>query len=442
MGRLLTFMWHRLGKNFAALEISALGKLFSTVKALVRRPKFLSIDHGHGASAGQNEMFRHLKSPFGNTKLAGIRSVAGRGLLACALAGLSLIWFVSTAFAQLPPVQPAPRWGHVPQGTGACSVEKSCADLAPGMIRSALGRSPLEENFRTLDNILSAPAKGSSTETRAAMWAVDAFRRAGADDVHVEKFGSSLESVNVVAEIRGRDEPHDYVLLAATIACDGRDIFVGAENAATVIDAVRVIHATGTIPRRSIRFALLAGPVKGNASPGSWAYVREHRAELDRIAAAIAFDARDARVNGFSLGARKDTLASVRQALEPLRSLDMRDFNFDVNLNTAVAPFFLEGIPTVVATTISGEPAQPTRLRRNLGARSDVISPAEIARLKRRVAIAAVAAYALGDSEKRIGPRESHGKVEQSVKALGLESRLKRAGLWPEWQQAGAADSP
>jgi hypothetical protein len=310
------------------------------------------------------------------------------------------------------------------------------------MIQSALGRSPLEENLRGLDKLLSAPAKGISAETRAAMWVVDAFRRAGADDVHVEKFGGSPESENVVAEIRGRDEPRDYVLLAATIGIDGRDVFAGAQNAAALIDAMRVIHATGTIPRRSIRFVLFAGPVKGNAVPGDWAYVREHRAELDRIAVAIAFDARDERVNGFSLGGREDTLASVRRALEPLRSLDIHDFNFAVNLNTAATPFFLEGIPTVVATEVSAADTQPTRLRRNPGASSDVVSPAKISELKRRVAVAAVSAYALADAEKRIGPRKSHGEVEQSVKALGLESRLKRSGLWPEWQKAGAGDSP
>ena len=28
---------------------------------------------------------------------------------------------------------PPPGFGQVPQGTGACSVEKSCADLAPMM---------------------------------------------------------------------------------------------------------------------------------------------------------------------------------------------------------------------------------------------------------------------------------------------------------------------
>ena len=36
--------------------------------------------------------------------------------------------------AQIPPLKPPPLATQVPQGSGACSVEKSCADLAPQMI--------------------------------------------------------------------------------------------------------------------------------------------------------------------------------------------------------------------------------------------------------------------------------------------------------------------
>jgi Zn-dependent M28 family amino/carboxypeptidase len=87
---------------------------------------------------------------------------------------------------------------------------------------------------------------------------------------------------NVVAEIRGREKPDEYVVLGAHL--DSWDLGTGALdngcNAAMVIDAARAIHTTGTIPRRSIRFVLFTGQEQGML--GSWGYVKAHRNELDR----------------------------------------------------------------------------------------------------------------------------------------------------------------
>src|ERR1700722_7195663 len=104
-----------------------------------------------------------------------------------AAAALWLAALAPVAHGQLPPVQPAPPWNQVPSGEGACSVEKSCAELAPEMIRSALGESPLAENVKTLARTIGPRVPGSPALVNAALWAVEAFRKAGADDVHIEK---------------------------------------------------------------------------------------------------------------------------------------------------------------------------------------------------------------------------------------------------------------
>ena len=82
------------------------------------------------------------------------------------------------------------------------------------------------------------------------------------------------ESENVVAEIRGREKPDEFVLLGAHL--DSWDLGTGALdngcNVALVIDAARVIHASGVIPRRSIRFVLFTGEEQGML--GSWAWAR------------------------------------------------------------------------------------------------------------------------------------------------------------------------
>ena len=59
-----------------------------------------------------------------------------------------------------------------------------------------------------------------------------------------------VESENVVGEIRGREKPDEFVLLGAHL--DSWDLGTGALdngcNAAMVIDAARVIHASGNVP--------------------------------------------------------------------------------------------------------------------------------------------------------------------------------------------------
>src|SRR6202167_4431194 len=154
-----------------------------------------------------------------------------------------LVLFTPIVSGQNIPIHTAPGFGQVPQGAGACSVEKSCADLAPLMIQSALGPSPLEDNLRELGDLTSAHLAGPALSGRTAAWEVAALRRAGVDQVQSEKFtvdsvGGPAEWENVVGQIRGRDKPDEFVVLGARL--DSRGSGPGAltrgSNVAMVID--------------------------------------------------------------------------------------------------------------------------------------------------------------------------------------------------------------
>ncbi len=345
-----------------------------------------------------------------------------------------LLLFPCALPAQIPPLKPPPL--QPPSGSDVCSVGKTCAELAPGMIHTALGPSPLEENARYLANSIGARPTGSPAARRAIRWAVEAFRRAGVDEVHTEKFsipagkskGRTVPSENVVAEIRGRDEPDDYVLLGAHLDSSrlGAGALVDASNAALVIDAARVVHASGSIPRRSIRFVLFTG--SGEGMLGTWAYARAHRAELDDMAAAIAFDAGDAPVAGYSLGGRKDILAAVRETLDPLRALGASEFTLDARIAPDSFDFLLEGVPTLTANV------DPANSPPNDPSASETPDKVNIGNLKRDVAIAAVTAYALADAEERVGPRLARAEIEPTLKESGLDQEMKLEGLWPMWE--------
>src|ERR1700676_2648093 len=127
------------------------------------------------------------------------------------------------AAAQLPSAQPDPlaRIRAAAQGnTPACSTtgESLCEQVAPKIIESAMGESPLAENLRRLTDEIGGRVTGTPAAARAVAWGVAAFRDAGVD-VHTEKYsernGGPAEQENVVAEIRGREKPDEWVLVGA-----------------------------------------------------------------------------------------------------------------------------------------------------------------------------------------------------------------------------------
>jgi carboxypeptidase Q len=502
----------------------------------------------------------------------------------------AVLLFATTGAAQIPQPKPAPL--ALPSSEG-CSLEKTCAELAPAMIQSALGPSPLEENLRYLTDTIGGRVTGSPAAHQAAAWAIEAFRRAGVSEVHAEKFtmpvgwseghthleilapvafpvhlvsnawtpptpadgiraevvdvgigddqgfakagaaakgaivlihskplvtwddllaeydpapvdralksGAAaifwmssrpslllyrhtltidgqldklpqatlaredaeriarflaagqkvrvqfdapskitgpVEAENVVAEIKGHEKPEEFVVLGAHL--DSWELGTGALdngcNAALVIESARVIHSSGTLPRRSIRFVLFTGEEQGLL--GSAAYAHAHRAELDRMIAAVIFDSGIGRTTGYSLGGRKDILSAVNEALEPLAAFGVKDHTFNAGMDTDNFDFLLEGVPTLVANQ------DPANYMLNYHAASDTFDKVDIAELKRNTAIAAVTTYALADAKARIGPRQSRPEIEQLLKDTNLEEDMKSTGFWPYWQKSERGRQP
>ncbi|HEX8485974.1 M20/M25/M40 family metallo-hydrolase [Sphingomonas sp.] len=89
---------------------------------------------------------------------------------------------------------------------------------------------------------------------------------------------SDMNAYNIIAEIPGTDAKAGYVMAGAHLdswaAADG-----AADNAAgsaMVMEAARILAATGVRPKRTIRFALWAGEEQGLL--GSLAYIDQHLA--------------------------------------------------------------------------------------------------------------------------------------------------------------------
>lgn len=242
------------------------------------------------------------------------------------------------------------------------------------------------------------------------------------------RVGPAFTTANVVAEIRGREKPEEYVLLGAHL--DSWDLGTGALdngcNSALVVDALRAIQASGVRPRRSIRFVLFSGEEQGLL--GSRAYAAAHRAELDGAVAVVIFDTGIGEVTGFSLGARTDIVDAVGPLVDPFRDWGVATLTTDAFIGTDNFDFLLEGVPTLVANQ------KESNYLINYHASSDTFDKVDLDRLKKHVAIAAGVTFAIADAQDRIGPRQSRVQVEQLLRDSGLEQQMKTFGLWADWE--------
>jgi acetylornithine deacetylase/succinyl-diaminopimelate desuccinylase-like protein len=341
--------------------------------------------------------------------------------------------------AQSPSAQapdPLARIRAAAQGNAqACSAtgETLCDQVAPKIIANAQGESPLSENLHRYANEMDGRVIGPPGVTRAVAWGVKAFRDTGVD-VHTEKYsdpnGRPAERENVVAEIRGREKPDEWVLVGAHLDswAGGPGVADSSCDDAAVIETARDILRTGILPRRSIRFVLFTGDETGMGVPGSWAYVRAHRAELDRVRAAIIIQSGCLRVTGYRLNGRQDLERGLREALKPIESWRAGTFPFGPSRASDDFDFVVEGIPTLSAIQM------PTTY--SLDVPTSIAPPdeADIEVLKRNTAIVAVTAFGIAERAAPIGSRQSRGEVESLLKASGLERWMKGTDLWSLWK--------
>jgi carboxypeptidase Q len=243
------------------------------------------------------------------------------------------------------------------------------------------------------------------------------------------KIGPPIDQENIVAEIPGYEKPDESVILGAHL--DSWDLGTGALdngcNATLVIEAARVLKATGLRPRRTIRFILFSGEEQGLL--GSWAYVKTHRAELDKIRAVIVFDSGIGRVTGYSLGGRSDLAAGVREVLKPLESWDVNRLTTDAQTGTDHFDFLIEGLPTLVANQ------EEANYLLNYHAASDTLDKIDMRELKLNTAIAALTAWGLADRPIPLSKRLSRAELEVLMKESGLDQQMKSMGFWNDWEK-------
>jgi Zn-dependent M28 family amino/carboxypeptidase len=251
--------------------------------------------------------------------------------------------------------------------------------------------------------------------------------------------GTDTPARNVVAEMRGREKPDEVVILGAHL--DSWDLGRGALdngcNAALVIDVARQAAALareGFRPRRTLRFALYTGEEAGLW--GSFAEVRQHRAELDRVKAQIVFDIGSGKTSGFSLGGRADLQTAVEAALAPASARGPFVHTTGAFIGTDNYDYLVEGVPTLVADQ-DGLPYLP-----DYHAESDTFEKVDQEQLKANAVVAATVTWGLADLAREPAPRQSRAQVEELLRAAGLVEQMKAFGLWEPFVTGARGRAP
>jgi Zn-dependent M28 family amino/carboxypeptidase len=185
-------------------------------------------------------------------------------------------------------------------------------------------------------------------------------------------------SANAIGEIRGRTMPDEIVLLGAHM--DSWDVGPGASDDAAgcvaVMEAMRLLQATGLVPKRTIRAVLFTAEEYGLA--GAKDYHRRHRAE--RHVAAFETDFGMGAPDAIGVGGGPEAFQAMTPFLKSFGRFGIGRFR-DRAYGADVAPIVREGAAAVsllpdgrryfdvhhtAADTL--DKIRPEDLRRNSGA--------------------------------------------------------------------------
>jgi carboxypeptidase Q len=200
------------------------------------------------------------------------------------------------------------------------------------------------------------------------------------------------QSRNVVAELVGRERPDEVVVLGGHI--DSWDVGQGAMDDAggsvAAWEAVRLMHALGLRPRRTVRVVLWTN--EENGIEGGKAYRDRHLAELGRHVMAMESDGGVFQPRGFSFAGSDSAAALVRQAASLLQPVGAtRVEHVRESPEADIGPLVEEGVPGI-GLDVDG--SRYFWYHHSDGDTLDKLDPAEVARC---VAAMAVLAYVIAD---------------------------------------------
>lgn len=244
-------------------------------------------------------------------------------------------------------------------------------------------------------------------------------------DVQNQITQGSVESANVVGEIRGTEHPEQVIVVGGHL--DSWDLAEGATDngvgATCTLAAAEAIMTSGYKPRRTIRFVLFTGEEQGLL--GSLAYVKAHQGEMPNHLADLILDNGQGPVVSLNLGGRDDLIPAMKKFAESVKSFVDLKVDDGLSFGTDTGPFTLAGLPGINM----GQDSPEYKYTHHSAADTfDKVKP-EI--IDKDATLMALAAYWIADRPERLSspwPAEKTAKMLVEKKENKI---LKAFGLWP-----------
>jgi len=244
-----------------------------------------------------------------------------------------------------------------------------------------------------------------------------------------------VESANVVGEIRGRENPDQVFVVGAHL--DSWDLSEGSTDngtgSASVLGAADAIVRSGMKPRRTIRFVLFTGEEQG--LDGSFAYIKQHHAELANHLGDLVLDEGQGPVSEFQLGGRNDLISSFRPFAASLGNIREMKVDEKVESGTDTLPFSMAGLPGINMNQDSPD------YRYTHHSAADALEAVKPDVLTENATLMALTAFWIADRPERFATPWPAERTAKMLRAQGQYDMLKAFNLWP-YGDLGAGEKP
>src|SRR5256712_78911 len=234
-----------------------------------------------------------------------------------------------------------------------------------------------------------------------------------------------VESANVVGEIRGRENPEQVLVVGAHL--DSWDLSEGATDngtgSASVLGSAEAIVRSGMRPRRTIRFVLFTGEEQG--LDGSFAYVRQHRAEMPNHLGNLVLDSGQGLVKEYQLGGRDDLVESFQPFVEALSAIRKISVNDKVDSGTDTLPFSMNGLPGI---NMDQDSPEYKYTHHSAADALDAVKPEVLAE---NATLMAMTAFWIADRPERFAAPWPAERTAKMLREQGQYEMLKAFRLWP-----------
>ena len=234
-----------------------------------------------------------------------------------------------------------------------------------------------------------------------------------------------VETANVVGEIRGRENPEQVLVVGAHL--DSWDLSEGATDngtgSASVLGSAEAIVRSGMRPRRTIRFVLFTGEEQG--LDGSFAYVRQHRAEMPNHLGNLVLDSGQGLVKEYQLGGRDDLVESFQPFVEALSAIRKISVNDKVDGGTDTLPFSMNGLPGI---NMDQDSPEYKYTHHSAADALDAVKPEVLAE---NATLMAMTAFWIADRPERFATPWPAERTAKMLREQGQYEMLKAFHLWP-----------